>query len=263
MLLEVKQLKQLNGWHLDRGLQRENNEDYLCITKISKANHSKDDFIGVYALADGMGGLAHGERASHRAVSAATQSIVKQALNKIKQPEDCREWLQTAVHSAHSIQCKANATEPYCESGTTLVIALIHGNWLHVSNVGDSRAYIISQNRIRQISQDHSLAAMLVEAGEISQEDMLKSQYRNTLTQAIGLDMDIEPSLVTEQLYAGDYLLLCSDGLYSQVDEDEIVQIIQSAVSVQLACEALVNAANAAGGEDNVAVILVQIQESA
>jgi PPM family protein phosphatase len=263
MFAETKQLKQVSGWCLDKGLQRENNEDYLGIAEISQTNLDSSECIGIYVLADGMGGLEDGERASYTAVRAATQSILQQAQNhESNNTADCHTWLQKAMNTAHSIQRTANARRPHYESGTTLVVALMIGNSIHVSNVGDSRAYIISHSEIRQISKDHNFVTALVDAGAITKEEAIKSPFRHTLTQAIGIDAQIEPTLVSEEFYTGDFLLLCSDGLYSLVDEGEIAQIIQSSVSLQLACDALVDAANAAGGEDNIAVILVQLQES-
>lgn len=259
MFAETKQLKQLNAWCLDKGLQRDNNEDFLSIAEI--ADPRLADCIGIYALADGMGGLADGERASYTAVRAATQSILQQAQKQGKPSEDYGYWLQNAMHSAHSVQRMTNGQHPDYESGTTLVLALLIGNTVYVSNVGDSRAYRISQNEIRQISKDHSFVAALLEAGAITKEEASKSPFRHTLTQAIGLDADLDPTLLSEELKSGDFLLLCSDGLYSLVDENDIVQIVQSSASLQLACDALVDAANAAGGDDNIAVILVQLQE--
>jgi PPM family protein phosphatase len=262
MFAAIKQIKQVSGWCLDKGLLRENNEDYLSIVECSATGAEKDEFIGIYALADGMGGLEHGERASYTAVRAASQSLLQQAQNPHRKLDECLNWLKKAMHNAHMIQRVANARYDSYESGTTLVLALIVGNWLYVSNIGDSRAYLVSQKQMRQLSHDHSLAGMLVESGNLSKEEAAQSPFRHTLTQAIGLDVELEPTLVREQIWAGDYLLLCSDGLYSLLDEAEMLQIIQEAESPQFACEMLVDAANAAGGDDNIAVILVQIQES-
>ncbi|MCI0712728.1 MAG: protein phosphatase 2C domain-containing protein, partial [Chloroflexi bacterium] len=257
----TKRLSQHNGWYSDKGLQRDTNEDCLSITEILQTSQEKDYCIGIYILADGVSGMAQGELASRIAVRVARQVILQQFETNEKPADACQVWLQIAVHMAHSMVRIANTASPHGQLGTTVVIAIVADNWVHVSNVGDSRAYLISDQTMRQISHDHTFASALVEVGLLSKEEAALSSHRHTLSQALGIEANIYPTMVSQPVCAGDYLLLCSDGLYSQVSEEKVYEIINAAPSPQIACRQLTEAANDAGGEDNISVILVQMYD--
>jgi PPM family protein phosphatase len=261
MLEKTKRLTQINAWNLDRGLQRPNNEDCLSVSEMQQMSEATVYSLGIYVVADGISGMADGERASKLATHVVSQTLLNQFQTHDGAFDACPLWLQAAVNMAHTSIQTSNRSSPGGEAGTTIVIAVVVNNQVYFANVGDSRAYIISGQDIRQVSEDHTFAAALVKAGVLSKDAAVKNSQRNRLTQALGYARSIYPSIESEELYAGDYLLLCSDGLYSQVSDDEIYKIIDQASSPQVACEALVQAANNAGGEDNIAVILVKMQE--
>ena len=141
-------------------------------------------------------------------------------------------------------------------------MALIIETTAYILNIGDSRAYVLSGDRLRQITTDHTYAQALVEAGAIQAEEAQDHPFNNSLSRYLGGSHDhFEPDVFIEHLNVGDYLLLCSDGLYNLVPEDDIISLIQSSESPQVATKRLTEAANDAGGKDNIAVIVIQIME--
>jgi protein phosphatase len=140
-------------------------------------------------------------------------------------------------------------------------MAVVVGSNVHIVNVGDSRAYLISESGIRQLTKDHTFVQKLVEVGAITPEQAIDHPHRNILTQAVGTTEDITIDLFNEKLQENDYLLLCSDGLWDELSNQEIWQIVMSADSAQAACQALVDATNAAGGRDNIAIVLVKLKQ--
>jgi protein phosphatase len=138
--------------------------------------------------------------------------------------------------------------------------ALVIGDVAIVANVGDSRTYLLRDGRLEQVTQDHSLVARLVDAGVIGPEEVRSHPQRNQIYRCLGHKPDIEVDTFTRQLQAGDMLLLCSDGLWEMVLDGDIQCVIEGALSPQKACDALVEAANRAGGEDNIAVVVVEIE---
>ncbi len=163
----------------------------------------------------------------------------------------------TGVIQAHqTIKSKASG------SGTTLTSALILGNLLTIAHIGDSRAYLINSDGILQLlTHDHSLVKRLEEIGQISQEQALTHPQRNILYRALGQGDTFEPDIATYQLQQGSKLLLCSDGLWGVITDEDMETIIRSSPDPQHVCQTLINLANSTGGPDNISVIIVQIAE--
>jgi PPM family protein phosphatase len=260
MLEKTKALSQIHGCQLDRGIKRDTNEDCLSVTESLQMSEGREYSLGIYVITDGIAGMAYGERASRIAARVASQVFLQQFQIHEPMTQACEFWLKSATEMAHEVVQASNKIESGCQSGTTIVMAVVLDNHVYISNVGDSRAYIISNDEMRQVSQDHTMANLLVKAGVLSPDEAKKSSQRNRLSQALGIVEAVNPSLHNEKLYGGDLLLLCSDGLYSKVDDETILQIIKDSHSPQIACETLVQAANDAGGDDNISVILVQLQ---
>lgn len=260
MFEKTKRLSQIHAWQLDKGRKRETNEDCLNITETLQISEEKEFSLGIYVIADGIAGMPNGERASRIAARVASQVFLHQFQIHAPKTSACHYWMQSAIEMAHSMVQASNRIAAPMQSGTTIVMAVVLDNRLYLGNVGDSRAYVISSQEIRQVSQDHTMAAALVAAGILSADEANKPEQRNRLSQALGIGDSVKPTMYSENLLKGDYLLLCSDGLYSQVDDETIFQIVRQSSSPQYACEALTQAANDAGGEDNISVILVKIQ---
>jgi protein phosphatase len=171
-------------------------------------------------------------------------------------PAHYHQWLESAVALANSVVRK-RAHEQNRDMGTTLVIAIVVGNAVHIANVGDSRAYLISPTSLRQITHDQSLVQNLVDTGEITPEQATHNPNRNVLTQAVGSQEDVRVDLFNETLENDESLLLCSDGLWNTLGNGEIIQLVQNATTSRAACQSLVDACNVKGARDNIAAVLV------
>ena len=245
------------GWQLDKGRLRERNEDSLGAAKIKLISEGARRSVGLYMVADGIGGLPEGDEASKVAIQIAMQEMMSH-INQANDAEDIMAWLQGAAQMAHlTIRLQKKVED---SQGTTLVMAAVIEDRIYVANIGDSRAYIIHEGTMRQITKDHTIAQALADKGVIEQKDVDKSPFTNVLSQAVGMDK-ITCDVYQENATIGDYLLLCSDGLYSYVSEDTILGVIQAADTPQSASDDLTKLANEAGGKDNIAVIVVEIKE--
>lgn len=244
------------GWQLDKGRIRDKNEDSLGAAKIKLVSEDTRRSVGLYMIADGIGGMPEGEKASRVAIQTAMQEMMSH-INQAESAEDIMAWLQQAAQMAHlTIQLQKEDED---SQGTTLVMASVIEDHIYVANIGDSRAYIIQDGRMRQITKDHTVAQSLADQGAIEQADVDKSPFTHVLSQAVGLDK-IESDVYQENTKVGDYWLLCSDGLHGFVDAEKILAIIKKAKTPQIASDNLANAANEAGGKDNIAVIVVEIK---
>jgi protein phosphatase len=233
----------------DKGLLRPHNEDALLLI----------DTHGVFAVADGMGGHAAGEVASHLAVEAIEETLAK----RTEQLEvSIPELLLQAVEDANQRIARQMDEHPECRGmGTTVVIAVVHGGHFWVAHVGDSRAYLLRDNELRQLTTDHSLVNELVRLGMLSREQAARDPRRNVVTRALGSGTVVVPDIQHEQLLAGDRILLCSDGLTTMLGDRTIRELLsQPDLSLDEICMRLVQAANDAGGEDNVTVVLVELE---
>ena len=243
------------------GKQRELNEDSLFALTATMAGNSGNLPFGLYIVADGMGGHQFGEVASNAAIRSVAGYVLKKfhpylfQVNSEPLEESFQEIMQAAVRDAQrSIQKEAPG------SGTTLTAALVVGQQITVAHVGDSRAYFIYQDgRIEPITRDHSLVKRLEELGHITPEDAANYPHRNVLYRALGQGEILDPDIFTLGFPQPGYLMVCSDGLWGVITEQDLVRAINEASNLQRACQNLVNAANTAGGPDNISVILVQL----
>jgi len=242
------------------GRVRDHNEDVLLTLEINQLGSQAAEPLGWFVLADGMGGHQAGERASALAARVVTYHLINELgrsylLNEPRgasQPS-LNEVLVNAVKAANQA-----VYEQVPNSGTTLTCALILGNRAYLAHVGDSRAYLFANNRLRQITQDHSLVDRLVEVGQISAAEALRHPQRNILYRAVGHSEDVEVDTYIEPLPARYRLLLCCDGLWGMLGDDKLDQVLRSAATPQEACDHLIEAANAAGGRDNISVVIIE-----
>ena len=254
-----KRITHAFGWELDKGLKRSNNEDSLGAAKIKQASEGASRSVGVYMVADGVGGSAGGEEASKLAVETSMQKMLVRISQEANEAAITR-WLSNAAQVAHRLIRQRKADDEEIGS-TTLVMAVVIEDRVHIVNIGDSRAYIISDRQLRQVTQDHTVSRQFVEAGVISEEEAVDHPFSHILSQAVGSDTDLTPDVYSETVHPGDYLLLCSDGLYNTVDSKKILRIVLSAKTPQQASQKLIKAANKGGGDDNIAVVTVAIRE--
>ncbi len=256
---ELQQL--IAGCGQSVGKQRELNEDSLLAITSTMAGNSGNLPFGLYIVADGMGGHQFGEVASNAAIRSVAGYVLRKFhpnLFNVKADtleESFQEIMQAAVGEAQrAIQKEAPG------SGTTLTAALVVGQQVTVAHVGDSRAYFVHPDgRLEPITRDHSLVKRLEELGHITSDEAANYPHRNVLYRALGQGEILDPDIFTIAFPQPGYLMLCSDGLWGVVTENDLVRAINEAPNLQRACQNLVNAANTAGGPDNISVVLVQL----
>jgi serine/threonine protein phosphatase PrpC len=242
------------------GKQREHNEDSLVAFSITLGIEPNSIPLGLYIVADGMGGYQYGEVASEAAVRSVTGNILRKFLAYIANPsepmeESLQELLRGALGEAQRIVLQAAPG-----GGTTLTAALVLGAQVTVAHVGDSRAYILRPDRrIEPLTRDHTLVKRLEELGQITAQEASTHPQRNVLYRALGQGEALDPDIFTAPFPQPGYVLLCSDGLWGVVPEADICQIVYESPDMQTACQNLLQAANSAGGPDNISVILVQL----
>ena len=239
------------------GKVRKNNEDY-CMGEIIQTD---DDCIGVFALADGMGGHKKGEVASKIAV----ESIIDFLKENISQSGGIKmDYLDDIIKQGYNYANKKIYTKALednsCEGmGTTLVVAVIYKNDVIMANVGDSRGYLLKGDSFRKITKDHSVVEELVNAHLITEEEARFHPRRNQITRAMGAEEIIIVDIFREKVEKDDILLLATDGLTGCVEDESIKNIIEQDKDIKEICQDLINEANNNSGKDNISVILSKI----
>lgn len=256
---EIKQL--VAGVGQSVGKQRDHNEDSLLALTSTISGSVESVPFGLYIVADGMGGHQFGEVASNAAIRIVGGNITKKFHSYLyKLPtqslqESLQEVMESSILEAHQyIQREAPG------SGTTITAALVLGQQVTIGHVGDSRAYAIyPDGRMDPLTRDHSLVKRLEELGHLSKDEVENFPHRNVLIRALGQGEVLEADIFTVPFPHPGYLMICSDGLWGVVNERDVIRIITEAPSLHRACQSMVEAANAAGGPDNITVILAQI----
>ena len=243
----------MQSWGLsDKGCVRKQNQDAYHIEKLDRSSL-------LCVVCDGMGGAKSGNIASTLAVDVFVEEVRRTWTPGLAQYK-LEEMLRSAVKLANfTVFDQAQQFEEFDGMGTTLVAVLIHGRRATVVNVGDSRAYKVDNDGIRQVTRDHSLVQMMVDRGELSPEIARTYPGKNFITRAIGTETMVECDLYHMDVKKGDYLLLCSDGLSNMMDEQEILFEIVHGVKKQHCCQRLLDIAKNRGAPDNVTSILIMI----
>ena len=241
----------------DPGQVRELNEDYFGTPETMEISLDLVERRGrLYAVADGMGGHAAGEVASLQAISTLFKEYYASPSAEII--ERVKEAIETANAEVHA---QASLDQAKAGMGTTLVAAVLQDDDLYVANVGDSRAYLVREKSIEQITRDHSWVNEQVQAGIITEQEAREHLYRNIITRSLGTKPDVDIDFFQRKVQPGDVLVLCCDGLSNGVEDDEIARIV-SATDPQEAAQALIDLANQRGGPDNITTIVVKIGEA-
>jgi protein phosphatase len=236
---------QVKAWcKTDKGLRRDSNQDFYLI----------NEALGLYIVADGMGGHSGGEVASQLAVATA-QDVIQKSIHSAKRPRDLIS--QAYLQASQAIFDKAKYDNPELEGmGTTMVLALIIQNVIYIGNVGDSRAYLFRKPYLWQITEDHSLVNEQIRAGL---DPKMSPVGKNVITRSVGFERNVLADVVERPLQNGDCFLLCSDGLSGLVTDQKLCQILNETPEDQIvdACvaEALKN-----GGHDNVTALYLSIK---
>jgi protein phosphatase len=266
----------------DPGKERDLNEDNVWAQVLEATEGGP---VGLFIVCDGLGGHLGGEVASHWAVETlkneladvfnrkdprATVRLTEAEINEGLEGSDATRLSSTSRIESQIIEAlqKANNVvrevalqrpEQAADAGTTVSMAIVIGNRAIVANVGDSRTYLVRKHTLRQVTHDHSLVASLVENGQLKPQDVFNHPQRNVIFRSLGQKRQVQVDTFWEMLEPGDYLFLCSDGLWEMIpEENEMVRIIEGTRSLDNACQKLINAANAAGGVDNISVILAR-----
>lgn len=256
-------LRQLVGACSDTGVVRDHNEDSYLTVQLGLDNSGQRHAWGLSIVSDGMGGHAAGEVASGLAVRAAAELLMAEYLTQAMQPNTTydeaavKAIVQRAVLRANEAVV-AESRNQSNDMGATFTLALVVGDRVIVGNVGDSRAYLYRDAKLKRISKDHSLVQRLVDLGQISADEVYTHPQRNAVLRSLGDRAELQVDTFSERVYPGDALLLCSDGQWEMTRDPTMEQLIAQAADPQTACNALVAAANQAGGEDNITVVLVQ-----
>ena len=235
----------------DTGRARRNNEDSVTL----------DEAGQIAVLADGMGGYNAGEVASGMASERVKGELVARLkpLGPTPSENDIRNALLDSVDAANrAVFDAAMSHAEYAGMGTTLVVAVYRGDRLWLGHIGDSRAYRLRNGHLEQLTRDHSLLQEQIDAGLITAEQAAYSMHKNLVTRAVGVDEVVDLEIHDYPVEAGDLLLMCSDGLSDMLSDEQIEQLLRANDSLPAAGAMLVQAANAAGGRDNIAVVLAR-----
>jgi PPM family protein phosphatase len=244
----------------DVGRQRNNNQDSAYTFFTTHVSSEERPDFGVFAVADGMGGHLEGEKASAIATRVASQHIMKALyVDVVMATADVEKPIVAEVVTDAILKANEAVSDQIPEGGTTLTTVVIMGDVAYIGHVGDSRAYLVTNDYIEQITRDHSLVQRLIELDQLTPEEAQHHSQKNVLYRAIGQSDNLEVDSVTRRLPAGTRLLLCSDGLWGLVNDIQLHDIIRNARSPQEAVDKMILMANERGGPDNITAILIQI----
>lgn len=237
----------------DIGSVREKNEDALFV--------SGDRDLPLYIVADGMGGHNAGEIASQMAVDIIREEF---QLNKknLNSPRKIRKQIKTALEKANEDIYKKSLNELDCDGmGTTILLGYYFDKRFYIGHVGDSRAYLLVDESLNQITEDHTLVNELIKKGSITESQALSHPQRNAITRALGTAIDIDIDTYEVDFNRDNILVLCSDGLYNMVDESIIFQTLKETIDLEDRVSSLVQMANENGGKDNITIIAIKFND--
>ena len=242
------------GFKCNRGVVRKNNEDACFVIP------NQD----VYIVADGVGGNNSGEIASSTAVESLASFVKANDLGLCGSPDEIFGFFTEALDIANRRVFEMGREDSACRGmASTVVMSYINGGSAYLANVGDSRAYLFRNGRLKRITKDHTYVNELIDQGVITEKEAESHSQKNVITKAIGAESEVEPEFYKVGLARGDIMLLCTDGLYGEVGEDRMADMLRLAVSKDVKmndlCGAFVDEAILAGGRDNITVICIRI----
>ncbi|MCS6776742.1 MAG: Stp1/IreP family PP2C-type Ser/Thr phosphatase [Chloroherpetonaceae bacterium] len=242
------------GFKTHVGRVREVNEDSFAIFR---RRELADELDALIVVADGMGGARSGDVASRIVAETVPEAVQEVLFEPARGTRDIARILRDAIERANArIFARQAERRDLSGMGTTCIAAALKGNQLTIGHAGDSRVYLLRSGQLRQVTQDHSEVWQEVLAGRMTREEAARSKFRNSITKAVGLQQTaVNPDLETLELQEGDVVLICTDGLSTEVSDAEIARILASTPAPQEACDRLVEAALRHGGSDNITVV--------
>jgi len=231
-------------------------QDNVLCQIISEADQS----IGLFIVADGMGGHSDGDQASQMTIDIMSEELRNHFANQLSTKTDAlAAAMRRAVKRANQRVFELSQSKEK-GMGSTVTAVLIHQGQAIVANAGDSRTYLFRQGQLQQITVDHSMVEELIKRGIMSEAERLDSRYVNVVTRAIGTSEEIAVDIFKLKLYPGDRFLLCSDGVWEMVKDEKIENTLQNRDNLENICDHLVIAANQAGGKDHISIVLVELE---
>ena len=247
------------GMLTDVGQVRTVDEDSILAADLSFGVNSDTSKFLLLAVADGMGGHAKGEEASKIALNAIARAVIPDLLNNTP----FTKILEKGIQNANQDILDYTAENPEASGmGTTSVCAVVKDNQIHLANVGDSRAYRVSDDEICRVTKDHSYVQALIDEGDITEEQAREHPRKNEITRAVGIMPSIEVDTMKLTLDSDESLLLCCDGVIAHLSDDDIHKIIRDSPDPQTACQEIVDMANERGGSDNISLIILSSEGS-
>ena len=238
------------GFKTDKGMLRDANEDSLFV--MPEQN--------LFIVADGVGGQNSGELASRMSVGYMAQYVSLHPVADVESKRDLKRYFKACFEGANElVYYKSNEEKNNKGMATTSVMCYIRDNWAYVINVGDSRAYLIRDNVISQVTIDHTCVNEMLQSGLLTPQEAENHPDKNMITRAVGGERTIRPDFFQFEICSGDVILLCSDGLYGEVDNKSMLNIIRNTQSMHGLAKSLVEEANRNGGRDNISVICIKV----
>lgn len=239
----------------DIGRKRVVNEDRVAF--IEHPDHFK-----LAILADGMGGHNAGDVASEMAIEEMKTYFLNTNASQLHSPEAKKQWMLEVIKKVNEKIYSHSLTHEGCQGmGTTLIAVLIEGNRCLIGHIGDSRVYYFTRENVTLVTRDHSYVNILVEYGEISEEEAANHPQKNFIIKSLGTESSIDPDFYELELEQVSYVLICSDGLSNKISTDEMAAILTLPMSIEEKGKKLVKLANDSGGEDNISVILLSVND--
>tara|TARA_Y100001936_G_scaffold249143_1_gene298681 strand:+ start:2111 stop:2932 length:822 start_codon:yes stop_codon:yes gene_type:complete len=247
------------GMLTDVGKVREIDEDSILAADLSFGINSKSNQFLLLAVADGMGGHAKGEEASKIALNTIARTVIPELHNN----QPLTTLLDQGIKNANQEIIDFTLKNPESQGmGTTSVCALVKDDEVHLANIGDSRAYVVSNDEIRRVTKDHSYVQGLIDQGEITEEESREHPQKNVITKALGISASIDSDTMKLKLAPDENLLLCCDGVIAHLTDDDIKNTIMSSSDPQTACQKIVDLANDRGGTDNISLIILSSEKT-
>lgn len=246
------------GMMTDVGKKRKVDEDSIMAADMMLGVNSEMSEFRLLVVADGMGGHTKGEVASKIALNSIACTVLPRLLDKTP----LTRLLEEGIQNAHKDVLEYVDKNPDASGmGTTAVCALIKDNEIHLANIGDSRAYVVSHDEIRRVTKDHSYVQALVDDGQITEKESRVHPRKNVITKAIGAVPVVEPDIMRLKLDTDEHLLLCCDGVIAHLEDDDIKDVVLDNEDPQEACRRIVSKANKRGGTDNISLVILSAAE--
>ena len=241
----------------DIGRQRVGNEDYY---KVVCSTAMPEGVDAIFVVADGMGGHAAGEVASRMAVDSVLETLASPD-NQLGAfgAQEILDLMHRAINRANRVVIEEGVRSPEKRGmGTTCTLGVMQGDFLHIAHIGDSRGYLMRGGNLSRLTKDHSVVEEEVRRGLLTMDQARTDPRRNLITAAIGIDRDLTVDTESLELFAGDRIMFCTDGLNSMISDQEIGVLLDGS-DPQKTCQRLIDSANTAGGDDNITVVVADL----